>query len=177
VQTSVFVGASVDGFIAKLDHTFDFLSAGGELDGVDNGYDAFIATVDALLVGRNTFDVARSFPTWPYGNTPVFALSHREIGPAPAGAVVERVSGLPNTVLAQLAARGYRHVYVDGGVTIQQFLRAGLIDRMVVTRVPVLIGTGIPLFGPLDGDVLLEHVATRVIAGCAVQSEYLVKRR
>lgn len=177
MKTSVFVGTSVDGFIARRDHTFAFLSAGGEFDGDGNGYNAFFATVDGLVMGRTTYDVMAALPTWFYGTKPVFVLSHREIGAAPAGAVVERVSGLPAAILAELAARGHRHVYIDGGVTIQQFLRAGLVNRIVVTQVPVLIGTGIPLFGPVDHDILLEHVATRVIGGAAVQSEYRVNAR
>src|SRR5262249_37309560 len=82
VKTTVFCGTSVDGFIARLNHTFDFLSAGGEVDGADNGYDAFFATVDALLMGRNTYEVARAFPEWPYGKKPVFVLSHRPLAPA-----------------------------------------------------------------------------------------------
>lgn len=177
MKTSVFVGTSLDGFIARLDHTFAFLSAGGEFDGEGNGYNAFFATVDALVMGRNTYDVMAPLPTWFYGTKPVFVLSHREIGAAPAGAVVERVSGLPAAILAGLAARGHQHVYVDGGDTIQQFLRAGLVDRLVVTRVPVLIGAGIPLFGPVGHDILLEHVATRVIGGGAVQTEYRLPGR
>jgi dihydrofolate reductase len=175
MKTSVFVGTSVDGFIARLNHTFDFLSAGGEIDGEGNGFNAFIATVDAILMGRNTYDVVLPFSYWPYGTTPVFVLTNRPIGAAPAGATVEPISGAPAAVLSQLAARGHQHIYVDGGDTIHQFLRAGLINRIVVTRVPVLIGTGIPLFGPLDGDLILEHVATRVIGGAAVQSEYLTR--
>lgn len=177
MRTTIFCGTSVDGFIARLNHTFDFLSAGGEVTGEDNGFTAFMATVDAIVMGRNTYDVVLPFDTWPYGKTPVHVLTHRPIEAVPAGAVVERVSGPPAAVLAQLADRGLEHVYVDGGATIQQFLRAGLIDRLVVTRVPVLIGTGISLFGELDGDILLEHVATTVIAGGAVQSEYLTRRR
>jgi dihydrofolate reductase len=173
VKMTVFCGTSVDGFIARLNHTFDFLSAGGEVDGEGNGYNEFFATVDALLMGRNTYEVARSFPGWPYGKTPVFVLSHRALAPAPSGAVVEHVSGSPAEVHSQLAARGFKHIYVDGGVTIQEFLRAGFVTRIVVTRVPVLIGTGIPLFGALDADIVLDHVATRVISGSAVQSEYV----
>jgi len=175
VKTSVFVGTSLDGFIARLNGDFDFLSASGEADGESNGYNAFFSTVDAVLMGRNTFEVVLPFPTWPYGPTPVFVLSSRPIPSAPRGAVVEGISGTPTVVLSQLAARAFRHLYVDGGVTIQQFLRAGLISRMVVTRVPVLIGTGIPLFGTLDADVRLEHIATRVLSGGAVQSEYVVR--
>lgn len=173
VNTSVFVGASLDGFIARRDGAFDFLSSGGG-ERVDNGFGAFFATVDVLVIGRNTYDVARALPRWPYGSKPVFVLSSRTVPPGPAGAVVERLSGTPAEILAAVEARGFRHVYVDGGLTIQQFLRAGLIRRLVVTRVPVLIGTGIPLFGPVDADIRLAHVATRELPGGAVQSEYTV---
>ena len=175
MKISVFVGTSLDGFIARLNGTFDFLFADGEVDGESNGYNAFFSTVDAVLMGRNTYEVVLPFPEWPYGTTPVFVLSNRPIPPAPSGAVVEPISGPPTVVLSQLAARSFQHLYVDGGVTIQQFLRAGLINRIVVTRVPVLIGTGIPLFGALDTDIPLEHVATRVLPGGAVQSEYVVR--
>ncbi len=170
--TSVFVGASLDGFIARLNGAFDFLSASGAER--DNGYDEFFATVDVLVIGRNTYDIVRSFPSWPYGSKPVFVLSTRPVPPAPPGSSVERLSGTPAEVLSVLARRGFQHVYVDGGVTIQRFLRAGLIRRLVITRVPVLIGTGIPLFGPVEADVSLTHVSTRQLSGGAVQSEYLV---
>ncbi|MHB8800914.1 MAG: dihydrofolate reductase family protein [Thermoanaerobaculia bacterium] len=173
MRASVFVGTSVDGFIARPSGAFDFLSAGGSGD-ESHGFEEFLATVDALVMGRNTYDVVLPFPEWPYGAKPVFVLSHRPLPPAPAGALVERIAGEPADVLSQLAARGFGHVYVDGGLTIQAFLRAGLIQRLVVSRVPVLVGEGIPLFGPLDADVLLTHVATRSFAGGLVQSEYEV---
>jgi dihydrofolate reductase len=177
VKCSVFVGTSVDGFIARPNGAFDFLTAGGEADGASNGYNEFFATVDALVMGRNTYEVVVAFPTWPYGEKPVFVLSHRPILPAPDGAVVEHLTGDPVAVHQELSGRGFHHAYVDGGATVQSFLRAGLIQRLVVTRVPVLIGTGIPLFGPVDGDIALTHVATRVIAGSGVQSEYAVMPR
>jgi dihydrofolate reductase len=174
VKASVFVGTSLDGFIARSNGEFDFLSAGGE---EPHGFDEFMATVDALVMGRNTYETVLSFATWPYGMKPVFVLSTRPLAAAPAapaGAVVERMSGDPAEIVAQLTARGVRHAYVDGGITIQRFLRAGLIQRIIVTRVPVLIGEGIPLFGALPGDVALRHVATRTYAGGLVQSEYAV---
>ena len=93
---------------------------------------------------------------------------------APPGAVVERMSGAPAEIVSQLAARGIRHIYVDGGITIQRFLQAGLIQRLIITRVPVLIGAGIPLFGALPRDIVLRHVATRQYPSGLVQSEYLV---
>lgn len=171
MRASVFVGTSVDGFIARANGELDFLPPGG---GEPHGYHEFIATVDALVIGRNTFDVVAAFEHWPYGRKPVIVLSSRPLGALPATAVVERMSGEPADIVAQLEARGIGHVYVDGGVTIQRFLRAGLVQRLVITRVPVLIGAGIPLFGPLPHDISLVHVSTRHYASGLVQSEYSI---
>jgi len=171
VKATVFVGTSLDGYLARTDGTFDFLPSDG---GEPHGYDEFMATVDALVVGRNTFDVVLAFAAWPYGDKPVVVLSHRPLPPVPPGARVERMSGEPADVVSKLSARGIGHIYVDGGITIQRFLEAGLIQRLIVTRVPVLIGSGIPLFGPLKGDIKLQHVATRHYASGLVQSEYVV---
>ena len=172
MKASVFVGTSLDGFIARRNGAFDFLDASG--GGEPHGYDEFFATVDALVIGRNTFDTVLGFGVWPYGEKPVFVLSTRTLPPSPAGAVVEHLSGPPSAIASTLAARGFQHIYVDGGITIQRFLEAGLIDRLIVTRVPVLIGAGIPLFGPVSRDVTLTHVATRQYASGLVQSEYVV---
>lgn len=169
MKASVFVGTSLDGFIARMNGDFDFLDAGGN---EPHGYEEFIATVDALVMGRNTYETVLAFEAWPYGTKPVFVLSSRSLAPAPAGAVVERLAGDPADVVSQLEARGIGHAYIDGGVTIQRFLQAGLIQRLIITRVPVLIGSGIPLFGPLRRDIVLRHVATRQYAGGLVQSEY-----
>lgn len=171
MKASVFIGTSVDGFIARADGNLDWLpSSGGE----PHGYDEFIATVDALVIGRKTFETVLAFEAWPYGTKPVFVLSTRALAPVPAGAVVEHMSGEPGEIFSQLTARGLQHVYVDGGITIQRFLQAGLIQRLIITRIPVLIGEGIPLFGPLQRDISLMHVATRQYASGLVQSEYIV---
>ena len=171
MRASVFVGTSLDGFIARANGAFDFLPAGG---GEPHGYDEFIASVDALVIGRNTFETVLSFGKWPYGKKPVYVLSTRPLAPAPSGAVVERLSSEPSEIVSQLTARGLKHIYVDGGITIQRFIDAGLIQRLIVTRVPVLIGSGIPLFGPLKRDILLTHVNTRHYASGLVQSEYVL---
>jgi dihydrofolate reductase len=171
MRASVFIGTSLDGFIARANGEFDFLDEGG---GEPHGYDEFMATVDALVIGRKTFETVLTFEQWPYGKKPVFVLSTRPLPPAPPEAVVEHMSGEPAEIWAQLTARGLQHIYVDGGITIQRFLRAGLIQRLIVTRVPVLIGQGIPLFGALPHDVILRHVATRQYAGGLVQSEYAI---
>ena len=171
MKASVFVGTSLDGFIARANGDLDFLEAGG---GEPHGYDEFIATVDALVIGRKTFETVLTFGSWPYGNKPVVVLSTRPLAPTPPGAMVERMSGAPADIVSQLAARGIGHIYVDGGITIQRFLEAGLIHRLIITRVPVLIGGGIPLFGAVPRDIPLKHVATRHYASGLVQSEYLV---
>ena len=170
MKASVFIGTSVDGFIARENGALDFLPAGG---GEPHGYDEFMATVDALVIGRKTYETVLGFDAWPY-DKPVFVLSTRPLASAPPGAIVERLSGLPADIVSQLAARGIRDVYVDGGITIQRFLRAGLIQRLIITRVPVLIGSGVPLFGALTADIALEHVETRSYASGLVRSEYRI---
>ena len=171
MRASVFVGTSLDGFMARTNGALDFLPPGG---GEPHGYDEFMATVDALVIGRNTFDTVLGFDPWPYGKKPVFVLSSRALPPTPPGAVVEHLSGAPAAIVSLLATRGIQHIYVDGGITIQRFLQAGLIQRLILTRVPVLIGTGIPLFGPLQGDIMLKHIQTRQYQSGLVQSEYAV---
>jgi dihydrofolate reductase len=171
VKASVFVGTSLDGFIARPNGDLDFLPPDG---GEPHGYDEFMATVDALVIGRKTFETVLSFDRWPYGEKPVFVLSTRPLAPAPPGATVEHLSGDPAEIVSQLEARGIRHIYVDGGITIQRFLQAGLIQRLMITRVPVLIGEGIPLFGVLPRDIILKHVGTRQYASGLAQSEYVV---
>ena len=171
MKASVFIATSVDGFIARANGDLDWLPA-GEVE--EHGYEAFIATVDALVIGRNTFETVLTFDAWPYGEKPVYVLSTRALASAPDGAVVERMSGPPADIVSQLTARGVRHAYVDGGITIQRFLQAGLIQRLIITRVPVLLGTGIPLFGVTERDVVLTHIGTRQYASGLVQSEYTV---
>jgi dihydrofolate reductase len=171
VKASVFIAASLDGFIARANDDLDWLPQGG---GEPHGYDEFIATVDALVIGRRSFEKVLTFDTWPYDKKPVVVLSTRALAPAPPGAVVERMSGAPAEIVSQLAARGVGHIYVDGGITIQRFLQARLIQRLIITRIPVLLGDGIPLFGALQGDIVLEHVGTRQYPSGLVQSEYVV---
>jgi dihydrofolate reductase len=171
MKASVFVGTSVDGFIARANGDLDWLPPGG---GEPHGYEEFMATVDALVIGRKTFETVLAFDEWPYGEKPVFVLSTRQLAAAPPGAVVEHMSGDPVEIVSQLTDRGIEHIYVDGGITIQRFLRAGLIQRLVITRVPVLIGEGVPLFGPVLRDIHLTHVATRQYASGLVSSEYVV---
>jgi len=173
MKASVFIATSLDGFIARLDGAIDWLPDAPE----PHGYEEFMASVDALVIGRGTYEVVLSFGGWFYGTKPVIVLSSTmsELK-VPDGAVCELMAGDPQEIVTRLAERGMNHLYIDGGVTIQRFLRAGLIDRMIITRIPVLLGSGLPLFGPLAHDVRLEHVATRAYPSGIVQSEYTIGR-
>lgn len=172
MTVSVFVGTSVDGFIARTNGDLDFLPAGG---GEPHGYDEFMASVDALVIGRKTFETVLKFAVWPYGDKRVVVMSSKPIDLSAArGAVLEQMAGSPAEIVSKLAASGTHNLYIDGGITIQGFLRAGLVQRLIITRVPVLIGDGIPLFGPLTRDLRLRHVATQHYPSGLVQSEYYV---
>jgi dihydrofolate reductase len=169
VRTSAFVGTSLDGFIARTDGALDFLPVDG---GEPHGYHEFFASVDALVIGRKTYEAVLDFEQWPYGKRPVFVLSDGALAAAPAGALVERLTGTPADIVRALEERGFAHAYIDGGATIRRFLAAGLLSRLTVTRVPVLIGDGIPLFGPLPADIVVKHVATHAYPSGLVKSEY-----
>ena len=173
MKVSVFIGTSVDGFIARPNGGLDFLPPGG---GEPHGYDEFMESVDALVIGRKTFETVLAFPEWPYGKKRVVVLSNRPLDfSAVRGDVVEQMAGPPSEIVSKLAASGVRHVYVDGGVTIQRFLRAGMVHRLIITHVPVLIGEGIPLFGALPHDIRLRHVSTQHYASGLVKTEYHVE--
>lgn len=178
MRMSVFVATSVDGYIARRDGGLDWLPAEGEtFEGEDHGFGAFMATVDALVIGRHTFEKVLTFQEWPYGEKPVIVLTSRpEDLPRPPAATVEAMAGAPDEIATRLSARGARHLYVDGGITIQRFLDAGLIDRIVINRIPILLGDGIPLFGPLRRDIRLRHAWTRQYSNGFVQSEYEIVR-
>jgi len=172
MKATVFVGVSVDGFLARPNGDLDFLPPGG---GEPHGFDEFFASVDVIVIGRGTYEKVLTFGGWAYGTKPVVVLSSRPLDLSVVkGGVLEQMSGAPAEIVSKLAARGVHHIYVDGGITIQRFLREGLIDKMVITRVPVLIGEGIPLFGALPQDIPLKHVRTQDYKSGLVQSEYEV---
>ena len=170
MKLSVFCGVSVDGFLARPNAALDFLDAGGQ---EPHGFEEFFSSVDVMVIGRKTFDVVLGFGAWAYGQKPVVVLSNQPLDfSSIKDGVVEQMSGEPAEIVIRLKARGFQHAYIDGGITIQRFLAAGLIDRLIITRVPVLIGAGIPLFGPLPHDISLRHIATRTYKGGLVQTEY-----
>jgi dihydrofolate reductase len=174
ITCSVFIATSLDGFIARSNGDIDWLTDPGGADaGEDYGYQEFIDSVDTLVVGRNTYELVLSFDAWPYAGKRVVVLSHGA-PPVPEhlSGSVEITSGQPAELVRCLSESGARHVYVDGGKTIQGFLQAGLVQDMTITRIPILIGDGIPLFGQLDRDVRFEHVETKAYPSGFVQSKY-----
>lgn len=173
MQSTVYIATSVDGFIARPNGSLDWLPTND--DGEDYGYQQFINSVDALVMGRHTYEKVLSFPAWPYGNRLVIVLSSQLLTvPEHLPNTIEFMLVSPQEVVHRLKERGVQHLYVDGGKTIQGFLRAGLINRLILTRVPILIGSGIPLFGTLPQDMPLRHLQTRSFPSGLVQTEYEV---
>lgn len=176
VKVSVFMAISLDGFIARPDGDIIWLHEVEQIAGGDDaGYGELFNAVDALVLGRGSFEKVLEFDTWPYGDKPVIVLS-QSLTEVPA-ALRDRVtidSSAPHDFIEKLAQQGITHIYLDGGRVVQSFLRTGLVDDMTLTTIPILLGAGIPLFGPLENDVKLRHVATRSWDNGFVQSKYEV---
>lgn len=175
IRASVFIATSLDGFIARKDGSIDWLNEANGLvpPGEDCGYKAFADSVDVLVMGRNTFDLVRTFDAWPYGDKRVVVLSSQTVDiPSEWKKTVSHSSDAPDVLLQKLESEGFRHAYIDGGITIQRFLRAGLIDEITVTLIPVLLGEGRPLFGALEKDMKLKLVRTRPYEFGFVQVTY-----
>lgn len=179
-MNTVFIATSLDGFIARSDGGLDWLDAANATvpAGEDCGYGAFMADIDALVMGRKTFEQVLTFGQWPYGQTPVVVLSSRPFDiPAGLKGTVSHSSETPDQLCARLDAEGLPRRYIDGGLTVQRFLAAGRIDEMTITLIPVLLGQGIPLFGPRIGDVPLTLVGTRAYDWGFVQLHYRINSR
>jgi dihydrofolate reductase len=167
-RCSVFIATSLDGYIARPDGTFDFLSI-VERPGEDYGFAEFFATVDALVIGRNTYETALGFPEWPYAGKRCIVLTHRE---APSVHGEQFFAGEPAALVDQLGLSGAQRLYVDGGAVIRQFLLEGLIDDLTLSVVPVLLGNGIPLFGPELPEQRLALQTSRAYDSGLVQLTY-----
>jgi len=157
----------------------DWLDEANEtvLAGEDCGYREFMQSVDALVMGRNTFEKVLSFGDWPYGDTPVTVLSRNPISfPDSLPKTTKHSSEDPQILCHRLSSEGVKHIYVDGGITIRRFLAAGLVDDILITVIPVLLGEGIPLFGPLAQDISLTHTGTKTFDFGFVQLRYDVIR-
>ena len=177
LKCHAFIATSLDGFIARPDGGIDWLepfNAGDE----DHGYDAFIAKMDGIIMGRGTFETVLGFKQWPYA-LPVIVLSQSltmDDVPADLADCVAISAMTPAEILPALDAEGWARVYVDGGLLLQSFLRDGLLDEITLNRVPLLLGQGRPLFGALAGEVSLTHHATRSFRSGLVSSAYSVTR-
>jgi len=174
-RSLVYIATSLDGFIARSDGDLDWLDAAGSRvpEGEDLGYAAFMATVDVLVMGRKSFEKVLSFGQWPYGECKVVVLSRTGVAiPEALQPTVSTSSESPDDLVARLSTEGAQRLYIDGGQTIQRFLRAGLISELIITVIPVLLGSGISLFGPLEADIVLDHVSTEVYPFGFVQHRY-----
>lgn len=181
-KASVYIATTVDGYIAEKDGSVDFLeqyqSSVSDGDG-DMGFSDFLNSIDLLIMGRKTFDQVISFGEnlWPYGDRQVWVWSRHPSTvhiPKMRSNNVVASSGEPRELLKMTQQNGFRHVYVDGGTTIKHFLSQGCIDNLILTRVPMLLGEGIPLFLEMQR-LLLEHVSTKSYSNGLVQSHYRAK--
>lgn len=177
MELSAYVAVSLDGFIARANGSMDWLRGGGRRPPEEERYyRKFVDTVDAVVIGRGTYEAVRHAPIWPYGTKPVAVLSHGEVSPPKTvSGPFQRMSGSPSDLVARFASQGWTRLYVDGGRTIQVFLAAGLLHRLVLNRVPVLLGGGISLFGHVPKDTWLDHLRTESYPGGLVQSEYQIR--
>jgi dihydrofolate reductase len=177
VKCSVFVAASLDGYIARLNGDLGWLTNTAAANpGEDYGYKEFFDTVDTVVLGRKTYEFVLSINEWPYADKKTIVLS-REGGKVPGNLAndVKVMSGPPADLVRSLETEGVHHIYVDGGKTIQGFLNAGQINEMTITIIPVLIGEGIPLFGKLDRDMKLLHIETILYRNSLLQTKYQVE--
>ena len=177
IKACVFIAVSLDGFISRPDGSIDWLNHANTLipEGEDLGFGEFMERTDVLIMGKNTFEQALTFGEWQYGNKQVIVMSRKGIKiPEALRENVIISAEDPALLLNWLAFRGTRQVYVDGGQTIQSFLREGLISELNITTIPILLGSGRPLFGSLKADINLRHIFTKPYPFGFVQSRYAV---
>ncbi len=176
-KISVFIATSLDGYIAREDGSIDWLDKANESvpANEDCGFHKFMETIDALIMGRKTFEQVLSFGKWPYDDKPVIVLSsQRNIIPEALTKTVMVRSGEPTAIIKELTKDRPKHFYIDGGFTIQEFLSEGLVDEITITLIPVILGNGKPLFGKLSRDVKLQHIETKTYDFGFVQNKYRV---
>jgi dihydrofolate reductase len=172
VTNFVYLATSLDGFIATSDGGLDWLDEIPNPEGHDFGYVKFMNGIDAIVMGRKTFEKILTFDSWPY-DKPVYVLSRSKVlVRKDLETKVEIINENPKTLVAHLKELGHQNLYIDGGITIQGFLEEDLIDEMIITRVPVLLGNGITLFGKLNRRLYFNHKKTEVLNEILVKSYY-----
>ncbi|WNB17918.1 dihydrofolate reductase family protein [Marivirga arenosa] len=172
-KNKVFIATSIDNFIADKNGNIDWLHSIPNPDQDDMGYQQFMNGVDALLMGRNTFDTVSGFDIeWPY-EKPVFVLSNslKQI-PDELSGKVELLKGGLNSVLNTIHNKGYSNLYIDGGKLIQSFLKEDLIDEMTITKIPILLGEGVSLFSSLEHSLNFECINTKIYLNSIVQNQF-----
>lgn len=177
IHCSVYIATSLDGYIAREDGNIDWLNeaSASTPEGEDYGYAKFMSTVDALVMGRNTYEQMVQLDTWFYGNKHIFVLSSKSVKiPDHLKATVFHASGTPKDICDSLEKQGYKHLYIDGGVTVQRFLDAGLINDMIITIIPILLGNGISLFGNSQKDIPLQLIKTQSFDSGFAQLTYKI---
>ena len=173
----VFIATSLDGYIADKQGSIDWLHAIPNPDNVDMGFGPLMSRIDAIVMGRNTFDIVRSFECdWPYPK-PVCVLSNTlETVPEGYEDKIFLMKGTPEAILPQLHQQGLHNLYIDGGVTIQHFLQADCIDELIITTIPVLLGGGAPLFGDLANPLHFRLQKSEVFLDTIVQNHFVRQR-
>ncbi|EAZ79364.1 dihydrofolate reductase family protein [Algoriphagus machipongonensis] len=177
IKNSVFIATSLDGFIAGKNNELEWLSTFPEINQIDTGFEQFTSQVDAILMGRNTFEVVANFEGEWFYKKPVFVWSNslKEI-PDRLKSKVFLVQGNISEILSKIHGKGFYRLYIDGGKTIQTFLKKDLIDEMVITTIPVLLGSGIRLFGDLPKELVFECINSTRFLGKVVQNHYVRSR-
>lgn len=172
MPNSVYIATSLDGYIATQQDGLEWLNNFPNPTQSDYGYHEFMDSVDAVVMGRRTYEWVSEVSPWPYDKK-VFVLSNtlKEVRAVMVDQV-EIVSGDVNSVVNKLNQRGYRNLYIDGGKTIQAFLKKQLVDELIIAKIPVLLGGGIPLFSALNQPQWFEHCSTEVFEGGLVKSHY-----
>ena len=169
----VYIATSLDGFIATGDGGLDWLDEIPNPEQIDYGYAEFIKSIDAIVMGRNTFEKVLTFAQWIY-DKPVFVLSNGLTKlPENIQGQAEIVRGDIKKLITQLNQKSYTNLYIDGGKVIQSFLQADLIDEIIITRIPILLGKGIPLFGKLEQHLQFRHKKTEIYNNILVKSYYI----
>ena len=174
MKVSVYIATSLDGYIARPNGDIDWLMEADNSDGKeDYGYKEFLDSVDCMVMGRNSMEMVMSFPEWPYEGKRVIVLSNtlKEM-PSQLKGKIELYSGSLIKLVAELKNDGCKRIYIDGGKTIQSFINDELITDITITKIPILLGEGLSLFGKTKNDIKLKHIESKTYSSGFVKSTY-----
>lgn len=172
MSNKVYIAVSLDGYIADKNGSVDWLNIVPTSDDIKTDFPNFMETIDCLVMGRNTFEIVKSFGDWIYDQKVFVASNSMNSIPDGYEDKIELIKGLPSEIVKSLYNKGYKNLYIDGGKTIQNFLEEDLIDEMIISVVPILLGGGKSLFGELENSKEFQLVGTKVLSNMLVQSHY-----